>query len=169
MKGSANGAAFLPSAKKSWITLSSDYAAADGSTPVTAILELRTSDGAGRADLFDSSRLVPRVTLGRDALPTPAVERRGPGLFAYTVDVPRGSGGQTMTFGATFDGADVVAPRAIPVAADPWLGAYPVEAKGGCSAAARASDRGGWSAVLGGFAALAAAAGARRRRRRRAS
>jgi len=33
----------LPEAARSWLTVRADYAAADGSTPVTAILELRTN------------------------------------------------------------------------------------------------------------------------------
>ena len=36
-------ALYLPSAAQSWLTLSSDYVAADGSTPMTAIVELRTA------------------------------------------------------------------------------------------------------------------------------
>ena len=47
----------LPSAAQSWISVSSDYVAADGSTPITAIVELRTADGAHRADFFDKNRL----------------------------------------------------------------------------------------------------------------
>ena len=42
--------------EKSWITLGASFAAADGSTPVTAIIELRTSDGQHRADLFEADR-----------------------------------------------------------------------------------------------------------------
>src|SRR5262249_37615128 len=37
-------ALYLPEAARSWLTLSADYVAADGSTPLTAIVELRTAD-----------------------------------------------------------------------------------------------------------------------------
>ena len=47
----------LPAAAQSWLTLSSDYVPADGSTAVTAIVELRTGDAKHRADFFDKKRL----------------------------------------------------------------------------------------------------------------
>src|SRR5579883_979562 len=57
-----SGTVALPRADLSWMTVSSDYAAADGSTPVTAIVELRAPgptpmDPPHRADLFDPARL----------------------------------------------------------------------------------------------------------------
>ena len=126
-------AAYLPSARTSWIALSADYGTADGSTPLTAILELRTADGAHRADVFDEARLQARALLDGEPLPAPVLARRGPGLWSFTVAVPRGRGGATLTLGATFDGEDVVTPKSVPVATDPWNARYAPSATGGCA------------------------------------
>jgi subtilisin family serine protease len=120
-----NPALHLPSLEQSWIALSSDYVAADGSTPLTAIVELRTADGAHRGDLFDASRL--RVSLLVDGEPVaspPAIVRRGPGVWFYVWEPPAGLGGSRATFGATFDGVPIVAPRTLPIAPDRWTARY---------------------------------------------
>ena len=127
----------LPSFATSWITLSSDYAPADGSTPVTAIVELRTEDGQNRADMFEANRL--RSLLFIDDEPVdvlPEIQRRGPGVWVYQWKPPPGLGGSRATLGATFDGAHIVAPRTVPIATDRWTAAYPSEATGsGCNIA----------------------------------
>ncbi len=46
----------LPDPGASWITLSSSYFAADGSTPLTAILELRTAPPSRGAPISSTSR-----------------------------------------------------------------------------------------------------------------
>ena len=159
--------AYLPSVATSWITLGADYATADGSTPLTAILELRTADGEHRADVFDVARLSARVLLDGEPLPPPVLERRGPGLWAYTVAVPRGRGGARLTLGATFDGEDVVAPKSVPVATDAWTARYPSSATGGCSAApSRAGAPRGVAAWAAAVALGVAGLRARRRTRR---
>lgn len=160
----ANGAA-LPDPRRSWITLSSSYAAADGSRPVTAILELRADENTTlRPDLFDMARLRADVRLDGEALASPAIQRRGPGVYAYTVSVPAGHGGSVLTLGATFDGGQIVTAKTIPVAADPWLARYPVRALGGCGIGAT-----GHAGTAGLVAvALGALSFARRRSRRRA-
>jgi hypothetical protein len=121
---------------ESWITLSTDYVLADGSTPTVAIIELRTAEGQ-LADLFQPSRLQPTVTVAGTALvPKPSLVRRGPGVWSYSVTSPVAFGGMSMTFGATFDGAPIVAPHALAIATDPWTATYPSRAAGsGCSAA----------------------------------
>jgi subtilisin family serine protease len=161
--------AFLPSADKSWMTLSADYVAADGSTPLTVIVELRTDDGTHRADLL-GDRLQAVVKL--DGVPTvpPPIQRRAPGLFTYVVQPPPGYGGSSLTLGATFDGEDIVEPKTVPIATDIWASEYGSSTKGGCRAARATSED---PSTLGVFfaAALACAAGLRRRkvtRRRRA-
>jgi subtilisin family serine protease len=126
----------LPSLNTSWMTLSADYLAADGSTPLVAIVELRTEDGAHRADLFDSSRLQPVVRLDNQTLSTlPTLVRRAPGLWVFTIEPPPGLGGQSVTLGATFDGVDIVQEKTIPIAADTWTASYPSQASGSCSVA----------------------------------
>jgi subtilisin family serine protease len=129
-------ARMLPSAAKSWLTLSTDYVLADGSTPTVAILELRTEDGGHAADLFDPAQLQAVALLDGSPLdPPPSVVRRGPGVWLYSVQVRPGSGGQSMTFGATFNGEDVVQRRTVPVSTDPWTASYASPAGGGCGVA----------------------------------
>ncbi len=127
----------LPAFSQSWETLSSDYAAADGQTPVTVILELRTADGSHRADLFDSSRLAPQIEIDGTAVSDdlPVITRHGPGVYVYAFNAPVGSGGSSVTFGATFDGQPIVTPHTVPISTDIWTGTYPSSARGGCTIA----------------------------------
>ena len=90
----------LPAADQSWLTLSSDYVPADGSTAVTAIVELRTVDAKHRADFFDKQRLLPVLLV--DGMPfeaTPEIIRRGPGVWFFVWKPPPGLGGSRATFG----------------------------------------------------------------------
>jgi subtilisin family serine protease len=152
-------AAYLPSADHSWLTLSSSYVAADGSTPLTAILELRTADGKHRADLFDASRLEAHARVnGVAALAVPSsIERRAPGLWVFSVEVPPGLGGASLTVRATFDGADIALPKTLPIASDIWSAEYPTRVSGGCAVATRPSaplSRGASSIALVALASL---------------
>ncbi len=134
----------------SWLTTSADSADADGSTPLVVILELRTQQATDRADFFDGSRLRPVVLVG--AQPpgaAPQLVRKGPGLWFYSVQVPAGSGGSSLTVGATFDGVDVVRRRTIPIATDSWTASYPTTVGGSCAVCTARSRGGEWSA---GFA-----------------
>ncbi len=132
---------FLPSLDQSWITLSADYVAADGSTPLTAIVELRTADGQHRADLFDATRLQPLVLVDDEPVAVPPLQRRAPGVWVLAWTPPAGLGGSRATFGARFDGVDIVAPQTVPIGSDAWNANYPSHAKGsGCSAAPGALD-----------------------------
>lgn len=156
----------LPSAGHSWLVTSSDWVAADGSTPLTAIVELRTEDGAHRADFFDASRLAATVTIdGEPVTPPPTLTRRGPGVWFYSWTPPRGRGGGFATFGATFDGAPITAPRTLPIATDRWNSAYPSHGAGsGCGVGLAPPTHGVVLPSLAAFG-LIAFAGARRRRR----
>ena len=121
----------LPVADQSWLTLSSDYVPADGSSTLTAIVELRTVDGQHRADFFDKNRL--QATMLVDGQPvdtTPELIRRGPGVWFFTWRPPAGLGGSRATFGATFDGVAIVSPRTLPIASDSWNAGYPSTAGG---------------------------------------
>lgn len=121
----------LPAREESWLTLSSDYVPADGSTTVTAIVELRTLDAKHRADFFDRNRLAPSLMVDGVAVdPPPTLVRRGPGLWFYTWKPPPGLGGSFATFGATFDGVPIVADRTVPIAVDGWSAGYAGYAKG---------------------------------------
>ena len=157
----------LPSGAQSWITLSSDYVPADGSTPVTAIVELRTTDGKHRADFFDKGRLVPVLLVdGRPAGSVSEIQRRGPGVWFFAWRPPAGLGGSRATFGATFDGVPIVAPRTVPIAADRWNAAYPSHAGGSaCSAVSPGVGAGGMT-FLGALSALGLVVASRRRRSR---
>jgi hypothetical protein len=154
----------LPSAGQSWITLSSDYVPADGSTPVTAIIELRTADGQHRGDMFDAARVAPVLLVNGVPFDSPPqIIRRGPGVWFFTWTPPPGLGGSRATFGAMFDGEPIVSPRTVPLARDRWTAAYPSEAAGSSCATSpsRAAGAGGSAALLFGAATLAAS---RRRR-----
>lgn len=137
----------LPAAEQSWLTLSGDYVPADGSTPVTAIVELRTSDAKHRADFFDKNRLAPVLLVDGEPFDgTPELIRRGPGVWFFVWKPPPGLGGSRATFGATFDGVPIVTPRTVPIAADRWNAAYPSHATGsqcGIGPAAPASTTAG--------------------------
>lgn len=123
----------LPDPGSSWITLGASYLAADGSTPLTAVLELRTAESGRRADLFDPERLRPVVTIDGAAQPLPTLVRRGPGVWAFTVQPAPGLGGRMITLGATFDGEPIVVPKMIPIASDVWSSELPTTASGGCA------------------------------------
>jgi subtilisin family serine protease len=130
-----NPALQLPALAQSWLTLSSAYVPADGSTPVTAIVELRTADGQHRADFFDKNRLAPLLLVdGQPFDGAPEIIRRGPGVWFFVWKPPSGLGGSRATFGATFDGAPIVAPRVVPIASDGWNAAYPSHAMGSACA-----------------------------------
>jgi len=122
----------LPDPNQSWLALSSDFAVADGSTPLTVTLELRSTPDL-RASMFDASRLEPVALLGDSPLPATLARGAAPGLFTFSVIVPAGSGNQALTLGATFDGNPIVQSATIPVALDPWTAGYAPFAQGGCS------------------------------------
>lgn len=130
----SNPDAALPDAGKSWMTLSEDFVVADGSTPLTATLELRTTNDT-RATLFDASRLRPFAILGGSGvdLAPPIVRGEAPGLFTFVVTVPPGHANESITLGARFDGAPIVEPATIPIALDAWTAGYPSFSEGGCS------------------------------------
>jgi hypothetical protein len=143
---------------KSWLTLSTDYMLADGSTPTVAILELRTASG-GFADLFEPSRL--QATVSVDGIPLakePTLVRRGPGVWFCSVTPPPGFAGQAITFGANFDGVPIVMPYTIPIATDPWTAVYASQAtSSGCAVAgtrglaheANGAARWAWAGLCG--------------------
>ncbi|HEY2365854.1 MAG TPA: S8 family serine peptidase, partial [Polyangiaceae bacterium] len=143
----ANPDTALPDPSVSVMTLSEDYAVADGSTPITATLELRTSANH-RASLFDSSRLHAIAILGGQALDAPIVRGAAPGLFTFTVAIPPGHPNERLTLGATFDGADVVPEATIPVALDAWTAGYPPYVGGGCASMSARSGTGNAAPAL---------------------
>ncbi|APS00600.1 S8 family serine peptidase [Pajaroellobacter abortibovis] len=128
-----NPALALPSRSTSWLFLSSEFIHADGSRPIYALLRLQAEDGQHQADGFDLARLEPFVVLSGQRQPNPPIERRGPGLFSFTVTVPAGFGGSSLTVYALFDGEAIVEPKTISVAVDPWRSTYPSLVKGGCA------------------------------------
>ncbi len=160
-----NPALSLPDAESSWLTLSQGYAPADGSLPLTVILELRAANGH-HANLFDMSRLRAKVLVdSRPMTNLPDVARSpAPGLFLYRVLLAPGLGGESLTVGATFDGADIVTPVTIPIATDAWTSTYSARTKGGCALSEQDAPR-PFGASLA-IAAVVATYIARRRTRR---
>lgn len=150
----------VPNPDTSWMTLSSDYVPADGSTPVTALVELRTGDPRQRASLFEASRLAATVVVGERTF-VPEIARVAPGLFAFSFTVPAGLGGERATFALTFDGEPIVPSISVPVGTDPWASGYPSIAYGGCATSAPAP-----LGTLGAIAVCVALAIVARRRRR---
>jgi subtilisin family serine protease len=153
----------LPSPGNSWLALSQNYLAADRSTPMTVLVELRTAAG-DPADFFDGARVGPVVII--DGVRQAGVKalRRSPGVFAYEFVAPPGLGGRSVTFGAEFDGQGIGQWKTVPIAVDGWSAAYPPKAAGGCDVAPRGSGAGSGGAAL--FAAVAALLWARARDRR---
>ena len=158
-----NPALQLPVPEQSWLTLSADYVPADGSTPVTAIVELRTADAKHRADFFDKGRLQPVLLIDGEPFDgVPDIQRRGPGVWFFSWKPPAGLGGARATFGATFDGVPIVGSQTIPIAADRWNAAYPSHATGSACGVSPVARGGGV-----GFGAIAVVAASLLRRRGR--
>jgi hypothetical protein len=128
---------------------------------------LRTADGQNRADMFETNRLAPVILVdGKPAEGLPEIKRRGPGVWVYEWKPPPGLGGARATFGVTFDGQHVVAPRIVPIATDRWTAAYPSEAMGsGCDVSQ--TTKSGTTAGLAACASALAVGSMMRRRRRR--
>jgi subtilisin family serine protease len=149
-----NPSTALPVLSASWLTPGGDFYVADGSTPMQVILELRAAGtGSGPppvADGFGEGRLVAHALVGGQPQQgaVQSLVRRGPGVWVGTVVLPAGLGGQTLTLGATFDGADVVRPVAMPIAVDAWSAGYPASVKGGCGSGPAPRDGGLASVVV---------------------
>ncbi len=121
----------LPSRLLSWMVANASYIAADGQTPLIAWLIVR-DENDHRADGFESSRLVASLSLDGQ-VSHPNLVRMGPGLYRLETSVVAGHGGKSATLSVTFDSADVVEPKVLPVAVDYWSATQTVGARGGCS------------------------------------
>jgi subtilisin family serine protease len=172
-EASTNPALALPVREASWITTSRDYLPADGSSPVTVFVELRTADGEHPADMFAGDRLAADAAFdGKPVSPPPQLVRVAPGLWTFQLTGLPGTGGQRASVGATFDGQPIVAAyRTLPIATDAWNARYPARFVGACassSSAAVAAHVGPPSAKAPlGFAVGSLGLVALRRRRRR--
>ncbi len=161
----------LPVLSQSWMSVGTDMYLADGSTPVTAIFELRTSavgDAAPLpADGFGDGRLATYVLVDGAPFGTPPpIQRSAPGVGLSKVSLPAGLGGSSLTVGATFDGADIVPPKSIPIATDFWNAEYPPSVRGGCSVAVIAGETPAGPPIVALGLALGVACASRRRGRR---
>jgi subtilisin family serine protease len=146
----------LPVRSASWVTLGSSVFLADGSTPLAAIVELRAAAAPGMPAMpaggFSDDRVGLYVSVDGVAQPQAAtIRRRGPGVWMGKVMLPAGLGGSTLTVGATFDGAEIVDPKSIPIATDVWNGDYAPSVRGGCFVAA-VGAKSRWSALVVGLA-----------------
>lgn len=141
----------LPTRATSWATVSNDHADASGSEALQVLLELRNTLGEP-ADLFEPERLRADVRIdGVSSSSQPSIDRLAPGLYRYTITVPPGSGGGLLRVGATFDGAEVVEPKVVPIGMDAWRTHYASRVFGGCGigGAPASTARGGWIGLLG--------------------
>jgi subtilisin family serine protease len=156
----------IPIRPESWMTLGADVYLADGSTPLQAVIELRAartrSGPPPPADGFGDGRLA-AYFLVRGVRHDAPVRRIAPGVWMATIQLAAGFGGASLTVGATFDGAEIVDTKTVPIATDAWNAKYPASVAGGCATArgGREKDGGRFSVVVGVGAAIAA----RRRRR----
>lgn len=141
--------AVTPVAERSWLALSSDYVRASGSEPVEAVLELRGSQGE-LADFDDPTALSAQVSVDGELVGTPPIiARRGPGIWTYQFAVPPGKGTGSVTFGATYKGAPIVAAKRIPIATDWWSARYPTTASSACALQPRRDESSAWRALVG--------------------
>jgi hypothetical protein len=151
----------LPARSESWMTLGADVYLADGSTPIAAVVELRTARAASAApapaDGFAQGRFAAYALVDGSFYGSVPVQRVGPGVWVATAQLPGGLGGSTLTVGATFDGTDVVEPKSLPIATDVWNADYPPSVRGGCAIGAPENARGeGAGALIVGVAAAIA-------------
>jgi subtilisin family serine protease len=145
----------LPVRSESWMSLGDALYLADGSTPIEAILELRSRPGVGTlaepADGFEEGRLTVYAeingTVASGVVGPP--QRRGAGVWTVDVQPPAGLGGSGLTVGARFDGVDIVDPVSLPIATDAWNALYPPGISGGCSMGAGSRGPDGWILVAG--------------------
>jgi subtilisin family serine protease len=154
----------LPSRAESWMTPTAEFYRADGSTPFQAILELRAaatgSASPAPADGFASDRLSAYALVAGNAYPggVQSLARRGPGVWVATVVLPAGLGGQSLTLGATFDGAPIVSSVTVPIAVDAWTAEYPSAIADSCAVARGAGTPSRGGGAPGPAAALIALA-----------
>jgi hypothetical protein len=155
----------LPDRTESWMTLGADVYLADGSTPLDTIIELRAPRaGSGTpppADGFMGGRLAVYARVDGSAREPPSVRRVAPGVWRAAIQLPAGLGGSSLSVGATFDGADIVDPKSVPIATDIWNAEYPPSVKGGCAASGGRTGGGGLL-VMGFSVAIAVARRTRR-------
>ena len=112
------------------IVLAAPYAHPDASQPLQGLLELRDAEDR-IADGFDERRLT--FTAEGGHLSKPPV-RLGPGLYAFEVTAPDGSGGERLQLGLAFDGQRLAA-REVPIGTDRWLAEGTPVPHGGCALA----------------------------------
>lgn len=110
------------------IVLAASFAHPDVTQPLSGLLELRDTDDL-IADGFDERRLSLSVTGG--ALSQPP-GRLAPGLYAFQVTAPEGSGGEELDLRLAFDG-QLLARRRVPIGVDRWVAEGEPIAQGGCT------------------------------------
>ncbi len=112
---------------KSRIVLAASFAHPDASMPLQGLLELRDAEDLV-ADGFDERGLTLEANGGAV---TEGPTRRGPGLYAFRVAAPAGSGGRQLVLTLRFDGK-VLARRSVPIGTDRWVAEGEPLPHGGC-------------------------------------
>jgi hypothetical protein len=134
----------LPTRADSWLTLGAEFCVADGSTPLQAVIELRSAATSSNASAppvaaggFDESRFAVYARVdgsgGAPAAVSVSISRSSPGVRIASILIPPGLGGSQLTVGATFDGVDVVQSKTLPIATDHWNADYVPVIAGGCT------------------------------------
>jgi len=131
----------LPSSA-SRIVLAASFVHPDPQQPLAGLLELRAPKET-LADGFDERRLALEVHGGSLSKP-PA--RVGPGLYAFEVTAPEGTGGQQLALRLLFDDKQL-AHREVPIATDRWQVAGTALPHGGCNVAAPSRRSVAWLAA----------------------
>ena len=126
---SANGRENVePSSRQSWLVLANDYAHPDPDWDLRGLVQLRTAAGEV-AHGFDPDRLGLQVRPGEVSIPLSEV---GPGLWAFAIAAPAGSGGGSLEVRVLFDDRTLLE-RTVPVAVDRGVLERGVSARGGCA------------------------------------
>lgn len=112
---------------ESVLVLASSFAHPDPEWPLEGRIELRDDEGR-IADGFDPERLA----VDADFAALRDLRRVAPGLMAFSLRVPAGSGGKTLRLRVTFDDRAFLA-RDVPVAVDHSLSEELPTARGGCA------------------------------------
>jgi subtilisin family serine protease len=118
--------------RASRMILARSYAEPDPTRPLRGLVQLRDPEG-NVADGFDAR------TLRLEATPVtgaPELRREAPGLWSFSVGVPAGTAGDTLSLRVLHAGR-VVAEDAVPIAVDANVARRGFLARGGCGVARR--------------------------------
>lgn len=149
----------VPTSRFTRLVLSDTMARPGSSVPLTGKLILR-GDNDEIVDGFSEGSLQLALSLGSLSQP---LQREGPGLWAFSLNAPAGTGGQRLGLQVYFD-RRLLTERSVPVAVDHAVAERSVQALGGCNLGpgGSGSEHSAWVAPLLGAAVFASRLGSRR-------